>query len=357
MTLNKKFYHYQTTNRMVYTLVLRNFLNVRAIFYLLSFRLKQKKIRYLPQISIFHCEKNRRVSLEHKSYIKYLGVLIDENLSWKNHLDCVITKISKTIGMIAKLRHFVPSSVLTNIYKSLVLPYLTYGLVAWRNASKNFLNKIVVLQKRVLLLISFVDRKEYAIPLFVNAKILPITFLYYEAVCKLMFDVHNDGAPSNITKLFTRTSNIHTYNTRSSTSQFFSVKYSRLKMQKKSLFACWCQSLEWDAKRIQKFVKEILQKRNKKSSSQYSRNWRFLYGAWWDNTKIQTQQNWIKLNQFYNIFRTLRNARIFFSFTMNICHFPFFLFFFSFFFLRIFLSCYVLFLHFRFISSVIKWSQ
>ena len=115
---------------MVYTLVLRNFLNVRAIFYLLSFRLKQKKIRYLPQISIFDCEKNRRVSLEHKSYIKYLGVLIDENLSWKNHLDCVITKISKTIGMIAKLRHFVPSSVLTNIYKSLVLPYLTYGLVA-----------------------------------------------------------------------------------------------------------------------------------------------------------------------------------------------------------------------------------
>ena len=228
MTLNKKFYHYQTTNRMVYTLVLRNFLNVRVIFYLLSFRLKQKKIRYLPQISIFDCEKNRRVSLEHKSYIKYLGVLIDENLSWKNHLDCVITKISKTIGMIAKLRHFVPSSVLTNIYKSLVLPYLTYGLVAWRNASKNFLNKIVVLQKRVLLLISFVDRKEYAIPLFVNAKILPITFLYYEAVCKLMFDVHNDGAPSNITKLFTRTSNIHTYNTRSSTSQFFSVKYSRL---------------------------------------------------------------------------------------------------------------------------------
>ena len=52
-----------------------------------------------------------------------------------------------------------------------------------------------------------------------------------------MFDVHNDGAPSNITKLFPRTSNIHTYNTRSSTSQFFSVKYFRLKMQKKKAFS------------------------------------------------------------------------------------------------------------------------
>ena len=59
--------------------------------------------------------------------------------------------------------------------------------------------------------------------LYVNAKILPITFLYYEAVCELMLDVHNDGAPSNIIKLFTRTSNIYTYTTRSSTSQLLKV--------------------------------------------------------------------------------------------------------------------------------------
>ena len=75
--------------------------------------------------------------------------------------------------------------------------------------SKNYLNKIVVLQKRVWRLIYFVDRKEHAIPFFVNAKILLITFLFYEAVCKSMFDVYNDSAPSNIAKLFTRTSNIH----------------------------------------------------------------------------------------------------------------------------------------------------
>ena len=119
---------------------------------LVIFRPKQKKIRYLPQISIFDSEK-----IEESAW--NIGVLIDENLSWKNHLDCVITKISKTIGMIAKLRHFVQPSVLTNIYKSLILPYFTYGLVAWGNAAKNYLNKIVVLQKRVLRLIYFVDRK------------------------------------------------------------------------------------------------------------------------------------------------------------------------------------------------------
>ena len=53
------------------------------------------------------------------------------------------------------------------------------------------------------------------------------------AVSKLMFDVHNQSAPINILKLFTKISHIHTYNTRSSKSQFFSTKYSRLNLQKR----------------------------------------------------------------------------------------------------------------------------
>ena len=104
--------------------------------------------------------------------------------------------------------------------------------------------------------------------------------------------------------------------------------------------------------KYKKFVKEVLQKRNKKSSSQYLRNWRFLLKAQWDNAKIQTQQNWTNLNQCYNMFRTLRNSRTFFPLQVNICHFLFFSF-----------SCvsfylfYGTFLHSCFISSVLKLSK
>ena len=187
-------------------------------------------MHFAPEISILDCETNERVCLEQRSYIKYLGVLIDQNLSWKIHVNSVIIKISQTIGMIAKLRHFVPSTVLVNIDNSLILPCITYGLIAWGNASNPHLNKILVLQKRVLRLIYFTDRREHAIPLFAKAKILPVTFLYYEAVSNLMLDVHNQSAPINIVKLFTKTSHIHTYNTRSSKSQLFSTKYSRLNL-------------------------------------------------------------------------------------------------------------------------------
>ena len=105
--------------------------------------------------------------------------------------------------------------------------------------------------------------------------------------------------------------------------------------------------------KYKKFVKEVLHKRNKKSSSQYPRNWRFLLEAQWDDAKIQTQQNWTNLNQCYNMFLTLRNSRTFFPLQVNICHFLFF-----FLFLCIFLSFfYGTFLHYCFISSVLKLSK
>ena len=89
------------------------------------------------------------------------------------------------------------------VIDTLILPYISYGLIAWGKASNAYLNKILVLQKRVLRLIYFADRRGDAIPLFVKAKILPVTFLYYyEVVSKLMFDVHNQSAPINIVKLF-----------------------------------------------------------------------------------------------------------------------------------------------------------
>ena len=83
------------------------------------------------------------VHLESKiyiDYIKYLGVLIDQNLSWKYHIDSIIaTKISKNVELIAKLRHSVPRPILLNIYKSLIHLYLTYGLAAWVTWNHNII--------------------------------------------------------------------------------------------------------------------------------------------------------------------------------------------------------------------------
>ena len=89
-------------------------------------------------------------------------------------------------------------------------------------------SKLLKLQKRALRFIFFADYSEHAIPLFLDAQVLPIKFLYYESIANLMFDVRNTSAPSNIQDLFQDISNVHSYNTRSSTSNNFYTKPSRL---------------------------------------------------------------------------------------------------------------------------------
>ena len=79
-----------------------------------------------------------------------------------------------------------------------------------------------------------ITHNDHAIPLFVDAGVLPVKFLYFESVCCLMYNVQSKTAPSNILNLFTDTSKIHTYNTRSSTSNTFYIKKSKLEIQEKA---------------------------------------------------------------------------------------------------------------------------
>ena len=154
-----------------------------------------------------------------------LGILFDKNLSWKHHIDHIIIKVSRIVGIITKIRHFLPTHTLLNIYLALIAPYLTYGLTVWGQACKSYLGKLLKLQKRALRFIYFSDHMKYAIPLFVDANILPLKFVYYESIANLMFDVRNSIAPSNIQDLFQDISNVHSYNTRSSASSNFYTNF------------------------------------------------------------------------------------------------------------------------------------
>ena len=118
---------------------------------------------------IFDNDSQTFLPLEEKSYVKYLGLLIDSNLSWKNHVGHITSKISRTVAIIARIRHYVPTSVLLTIYESLIFPYLSYGIVVWGHAAETYINQILVLQKRALRLIYFTSYRSHAIPLFVSS--------------------------------------------------------------------------------------------------------------------------------------------------------------------------------------------
>jgi hypothetical protein len=96
------------------------------------------------------------------------------------------------------------------IYHSLILPYITYGIIFWGQATQANQNKILRLQKRALRLIYFKRKSEHAIPLFISSKVLPLNMLYYSTVSKLMYDISNNTTPSTISGLFTYSKEVHT---------------------------------------------------------------------------------------------------------------------------------------------------
>ena len=59
----------------------------------------------------------------------------------------------KLAEILAKLRHFLPRKTIINIYQALIYPILSYGIVAWGQACKTYLDKILILQKRVISMI------------------------------------------------------------------------------------------------------------------------------------------------------------------------------------------------------------
>ena len=61
-------------------------------------------------------------------YVKYLGVLIDSHLSFKYHIDQLTKKISRGIGILYKLCHYVTTKILTNVYYAIIYPFLLYGV-------------------------------------------------------------------------------------------------------------------------------------------------------------------------------------------------------------------------------------
>ena len=183
---------------------------------------------------ILDIETNYFVFLDQKTYIKYLGILIDSNLTWKYHISYLTSKISKTIGVIARLRHFVPSSTLLTLYRSLISPYLLYGLTVWGQAPQIYLNQIHVIQKRVLRLIYFAPYRSSAVSVFVSSVCLPIRLLYFKAMSIFMHDVLNNLSPRNISNLFSSVNVVHTYNTRLFSGGNLYTEFSRLTHQIKS---------------------------------------------------------------------------------------------------------------------------
>ena len=86
---------------------------------------------------------------------KHLGVVLDNCLSFEDHLKMILNKVNKSIGLLHKLQNILPSSALLTIYKSFVRPHLNHGDIIIDQAySVSFHQKLELLQCNACLAIT-----------------------------------------------------------------------------------------------------------------------------------------------------------------------------------------------------------
>lgn len=146
---------------------------------------------------------------------KFLGVIINNKLTWNDHIKMIKIKISKNIGIISRMRFFVPRSVLLSLYHALVEPYLQYCNLVWATHRSSVLNELYLCQKRILRIITNSDRRCHSTPLFKQLNILPIFNINdLQVGCFMYSAVHKLMQTESLDSVFVRNSAFHSYDTR-----------------------------------------------------------------------------------------------------------------------------------------------
>ena len=86
--------------------------------------------------------------------LKYLGVLLDNKLSWKPHVQKVKTQLSRACGILSKLKYYTTLPELKVVYNSLIHPYLNYTILNWGCASNATIQPLIKLQNKAIKIIN-----------------------------------------------------------------------------------------------------------------------------------------------------------------------------------------------------------
>ena len=98
----------------------------------------------LPKLNINNSE------IERSGCLKFLGVLLDQNIFWKEHIKYIESKIAKNIGLFYKAKPYINKHSLLPLYHSYIHSYINYCIIAWGNTIRTKLGKIYRQQKHAI---------------------------------------------------------------------------------------------------------------------------------------------------------------------------------------------------------------
>ena len=171
---------------------------------LIFFHSKKKAINY-DSISI----KFNGIKLTPVNHVKYLGMYLDSYLSWEYHIHELSKKLSRANGILSKLRYNAPFDICLQVYYSIFYSHLIYGCNIWGLATEENIDKIEVLQKKCIRILTFSPFNSHTGDLFKKLKILKVRDVIKMHQLKVAFDFLNNRLPSDLMSLFELASDVH----------------------------------------------------------------------------------------------------------------------------------------------------
>ncbi|MBY0580901.1 MAG: hypothetical protein K2P53_04385 [Rickettsiales bacterium] len=171
----------------------------------------KRKFQYIPKSLPMLYINN--MEIERSFTNKLLGVLIDENLSWRDHIKYISNKISRNIGILYKTRQILDKSTQIQLYFAFIHSYLSYGNIVWGSTNKSKLKCLLKQQNHAARIIYFQNRFTNAKPLLRRMRALDIYEINVFKITQFMFQHYLKKTPKVFENIFPKTSN--RYNTRS----------------------------------------------------------------------------------------------------------------------------------------------
>ena len=136
---------------------------------------------------------------------KFLGVIIDENLSWRHQIDSVSKKISKGIGILYNARPYLNKNLLKQLYFAFINSHLNYCNIIWASTCKTNLEYLSRRQKHAIRVINYKDMLYPSKPLYKEMEILNVFGLNLLQVLCLVYKCLTGRAPRALKSIFTFT--------------------------------------------------------------------------------------------------------------------------------------------------------
>ena len=146
------------------------------------------------------------------SSTKFLGVVIDDKLSWAHHISYTVKKICKGLAILSKSKKYINKEYLVQLYNSFILPYLSYCVEIWGNSNNTHLKSIIKIQKKSMRLLT--SLKHISTQTYNHYQVLQFHDLVKYKIGILMFKIYIGRSPKCVADTFKFNSSNHSHKTR-----------------------------------------------------------------------------------------------------------------------------------------------